>query len=235
MKYLLLLLLCFPFELPAQIERYLPTSTTGEVYNHQYYSFSYDETAEQAEWVIYLLTAEMVESTEKWRGAFEPDPLVKSETANDKDYSRSGFDRGHLAPASDMNFDSIAAIECYYYSNITPQEHTFNIGVWKKLENQVRRWAIDKDSIYIVTGPILALANNTIGSNKVVVPNAFYKIVYKPGKKPKMIAFIIPNQKSNLPIQEFAVPVDLIEKITGVDFFSGMTEKLEEKVRWIGW
>lgn len=181
----------------------------------------------------------MVNSTEQWKGKFTIDPVVETETADDKDYKHSGYDRGHLATASDMNFDSIAAIECYYYSNISPQEHSFNIGIWKKLENQVRRWAKEKDSIYIITGPILTYSDKTIGVNEVKVPNAFYKIIFQSGKKPKMIAFIIPNQKSDLPIQDFAVPVDLIEKNTGIDFFSSLPDdvenKLEAKVSCKGW
>lgn len=155
----------------------LPFSSTSDIVTHSGYSLSYNEEHEQANWVAYELTSaetiKVFERTDK----FLLDYKVKTFTANDKDYSGSGYDRGHLAPASDMGWSSTAMAESFCYSNISPQTASFNRGVWKRLENLIRSWAVEYQSIYIVTSGVLTEGLSTIGYNKVSVPNYFYKVI----------------------------------------------------------
>jgi endonuclease G len=67
--------------------------------------------------------------------------------------------------------------ESFYFSNMSPQVPSFNRGVWKKLEEKVRDWAVIYDSILVVTGPILASDLKKIGPNEVCVPKAYYKVI----------------------------------------------------------
>ncbi|MFN5333694.1 MAG: DNA/RNA non-specific endonuclease, partial [Bacteroidota bacterium] len=137
---------------------------------HTGFAFLYNEKHEQASWVAYQLTREETNSIYSRTNKFIPDPLVKSQTANDNDYLGSGYDRGHLAPASDMGWSATTMTESFYYSNMSPQVPSFNRGIWKKLEEQVRTWAIEYDTIYVVTGPVLKDSLPTIGKNKVSIP-----------------------------------------------------------------
>lgn len=217
--------------------QFLPLST-GEQVNHQYYILSYNEDTEQANWVLYKLTSDMLAGETERDGNFRNDPLVATKSASTKDYTNSGYDRGHLCPAADMKFNEKAMYESFYMSNISPQLPGFNRGIWKELETQVRDWARGKDSLYIVTGPIFDETVESIGTNKVRIPVAFYKILYGPEKK-EMIAFNMPNKASESPLETFTSTVDNLEEITGIDFFSqlpdNMEEQLESKVNTADW
>jgi len=119
-----------------------------------------------------------------------------------------------------MGWSAIAMKESFYYSDMSPQQPTFNRGIWKKLEELSRDWAIENDSICIVTGPVLTNALTTIGPNKVSVPKYYYKIILD-CSPPEFngIAFIIPNDASGLPLKNYAVSINSVEIITGINFF----------------
>ena len=218
----------------ATIKLEIPkTNPSDTIITHTGYSFVYNEKYEQANWVAYLLTKEKTTKLVERKNKFIPDPNVTTGTANNKDYATSGYDRGHLAPAADMGWSATAMAESFYYSNMSPQIPGFNRGIWKKLEEQVRSWAIENDSIYIVTGPVLTTSLPTIGANKIAVPQYFYKVILDYTRpKIKGIGFIIPNTSSKELLPYFAVTIDSVEKLTGIDFFSALPneqEKLIEK------
>ncbi|MEI7801972.1 MAG: DNA/RNA non-specific endonuclease [Bacteroidota bacterium] len=197
--------------------------------NHTAYSLSYNETHEQANWIAYELTSEETKKEFERTDKFLVDPLVKSKTANDKDYAGSGYDRGHLAPASDMGWSTTSMAESFYYSNMSPQEPGFNRGVWKKLEGLVRTWAVENNSIYIVTGPVLTPGLPTIGVNKVSVPKYYYKVILDYSQPSiKAIGFILPNSASNEPLKNYAVTVDSVENLTGINFFPLLPDDQEK-------
>jgi endonuclease G len=201
------------------------------VINHTGYSLVYSEPHEQAIWVAYELTKEETIKKFERTDKFLIDPQVKTKTANDKDYSGTGFDRGHLAPASDMAWSSTSMAESFYYSNMSPQSPSFNRGIWKRLEELVRTWANDNNSVYVVTGPVLSSDLQTIGANKVSVPNYFYKVILdynSPGIK--AIGFIIPNTGSKALLQNYAVSIDSVEALTGLDFFTSIPDEQEEAI-----
>lgn len=209
-------------------DSFIPISP-GEIIRHNYYILSYNEDTEQANWVYYKLTKQMTRGDAK-RTNFRMDPLVSTISASVSDYTNSGYDRGHLCPAADMKFSKDAMYESFYMSNVSPQVPGFNRGIWKKLENQVRNWVQNKDSLYVVTGPIFNDSTFTIiGDNKVKVPAYFYKVLYEPAHD-KMIAFILPNQPSGQPLENFTSTVDSLEMITNIDFFSQLQDELENQI-----
>ena len=195
------------------------------------YTLSYNEKHEQANWVAYELTATETKKTVERSNDFRPDEAVRTGSATNEDYQGSGYDRGHLAPAADMGWSEKAMEESFLYSNMSPQAPSFNRGIWKRLEEQVRQWAIDNQSIYIVTGPILTDNLPTIGIDKVSVPQYYYKVILdytKPGLKG--IGFILPNASSTLPLQSFAMPIDSVERKTGINFFSALPDEQEQTI-----
>lgn len=213
---------------------YLPTSTTGAVVQHKYYTLSYNERHEQAEWVAYVLTRERLQM--EWQDRpdlFEADPKVRSGSATLSAYRGSGYDRGHLVPAADMAFNTTAITETFYLSNISPQARDFNKGIWKELEELSRDWAVKFKKLYVVTGPILKDGGKgTIGTNEVTIPSAFYKVLLDlSSPDQKAIAFIVPNEVSYDPLFKYAVSIDEVEKQTGINFFPRLiTRDLEPEL-----
>lgn len=209
-------------EIPITKQKDIITIHTG-------YSLLYNETHEQAQWVAYVLTSEETKKLYERTDKFLIDPLIKSKTANDKDYSGSGYDRGHLAPASDMGWSSTTMAESFYYSNISPQLPGFNRGIWKKLESLVRTWAVENYSIYIITGPVLTAALPTIGANKVSIPKYYYKVILDYSQPiVKAIGFILPNNSSTESLKTFAISIDSVESFTGLDFFPLLPDEQEK-------
>lgn len=211
---------------------YLPTSTTKQVVKHHYYTLSYNEDKEQAEWVAYVLQPNQLQRIDRKRPFFIKDNKVKTQSADYHNYKNSGYDKGHLCPAADRRFSKQAFNETFLTSNISPQNHQFNAGIWNRLEQKTRYWTKKYGTLYIVTGGVLTDNNlPTIGREKVAVPKRFYKILldYKQPKI-KAIAFLIPNKDSDLPLYKFATSIDTIEQITGIDFFSALPDSIENKI-----
>ena len=212
-------------------EDFFPTSTTGEIVKHTYYAMSYNEKHEQPEWVAYELTKKNIQAKNvKRSGNFRPDPRVAKGSASKWDYKNSGYDRGHLVPAGDMNFNTKAMSETFYMSNMSPQIRNFNGGIWRELEENVRDWAYRNEHLYIVSGPVLTKPiREQIGDNKVSVPEEYYKVILDyTGREHKAIAFIMPNEKSNRRIMDYAVSIDEVEKATGIDFFPNLASSDEK-------
>ena len=208
---------------------FAPTSTTNAIYEHKGYTFSYDETHEQSEWVAYLLDDGKWKYSNLERPLFEQDPIVKTESAHWGNYKKSGYTKGHLCPAGDRKQTQELYKETFFTSNASPQLYDFNAGVWNRLENKVRYWAGKYDGIYVVTGGVLTEDLETIGKEDVSVPKYFYKVLLTKDKT-RMIAFLVPHEKSNKPLYEFVISVDELEQKTGIDFFPKLDDDLENKL-----
>ena len=225
MKKLFLLLVLLPLFAFAQQPK-----GKGVVVEHTYYSLSYIEEHEQPEWVYYLLTADMVKGEASRGDDFRPDAKVKTGSAELSDYKSSGYDRGHLCPAADMKQSDEAMSETFFMSNMSPQTPSFNRGVWARLEQKVRDWALADDSLYVVTGPVFIENIGAIGANKVTVLGFYYKVLYSP-KRNKMQAFLLPNRDGlKADWETYSVSVDLLEWLTGIDFYEAMADDVEAKL-----
>lgn len=210
---------------------FLPTTTTGVIVHHQYYALSYSEEHEQAEWVAYeLKKSDIIYSNHK-RPYFIDDPKVNTGSASWKNYIRSGYDRGHLCPAGDRRFSKKAFDETFYTSNISPQRNDFNAGLWNRLEQKTRYWAKKYDGLYIVTGGVLSPSLKSIGKEDVSVPEYFYKVLIdKSSGEYKAIGFLVPHKESDNALYTYVVPIDKIEKMTGIDFFPKLPDAIENKL-----
>ena len=219
---------------------FMHSTRRGKYYRHKHYTLSYSERDEQAEWVSYELTYDEVTNTSaKKEDYFNDDPIIETGSATYSDYSGTGYDRGHMAPSADFRFDKTAQIECYYMSNMSPQVHAFNAGLWNDLEFMTRYWARLYDRIYIVTGPLLTGKEQKLVKKKgdrtiktrVSIPTHHFKVVfdYSNKKHPKMIAFLMPNEKNvKGKIMDYAMTVRELEDKTGLDFFKNMPRKTQD-------
>ncbi len=209
----------------TEARNFIPDDDSNVVH-HSYYSLGYNPSLEVPNWVAYKLTEESLKvKNVKRANRFKVDNRAKGKSAKHSDYSHSGYTRGHMAPAGDMAFSNEAMQESFYMSNMTPQLRTFNGGVWRELEENVRDWAYDNDELYIVSGPIFyKKPDNYIGkSTKVAVPDAFFKAILDiEGNKKKSIGFIIPHEETDKHLREFAVTLDEIEAVTKLDLFADL-------------
>jgi endonuclease G, mitochondrial len=206
---------------------YPSTHDNGQKISHKGFTLQYNEPCEQAEWVMYVLTRRMVrEGHIKRHDHFREDPDISSGSSVPGDYQKSGYDKGHLCPAADMEWSEQTMDETFYMSNMSPQKPAFNRGIWKKLEEQVREWAVENDSLVVITGPVLTGHLKTIGKkNKVSVPLLYYKVVADISYPTyKIIAFVMKNENSDHSIYDYAVSADSVEKLTGIKFFPDVKE-----------
>lgn len=205
-----------------------PRGRYSQVIRHKGYTLSYNVQWRLPNWVGYELTAEETLGNIERTDWFDTDPEVKGVCPRHSDYTHSGYDRGHMAPAADMAWDKQAMVESFYMSNICPQVHGLNAGAWKQLENRVRTWAQEDSAIIIACGPIIGKTATTIGRNKITVPERFYKIVASPySPNPRGIAFIFNNEATDKPLYTYAVTIDSVERATGIDFLYNLPDSLE--------
>ncbi len=196
------------------------------------YSVSYNRDLKIPNWVAWHLTAEKLTGDAKRPSrAFHEDMDVPEPRATDADYVRSGYDRGHMLPAGDNKYSDEAMYQSFLLTNICPQDHGLNAGDWEELENACRKWARKYGDVYIVCGPLLYnQEHRTIGKNKVVVPEAFFKVVLCLKGTPKAIGFIYKNQDGDRPMGDYVNTVDEVERITGIDFFPSLPDDVEDRI-----
>lgn len=215
-------------------EAFLPAYKPSDlIVEHLGYTLCYSEKDEQAVWVAYELTASETKNRLRRSDNFREDPAIPTGSATPSDYQGSGYDRGHLAPAADMEWSKEVMSESFFMSNMSPQKPDLNRGKWKDLEEQVREWAVQNGALYVVTGPTLTQkALGTIGKNKVTVPASYYKVIVDLSEPEiKGVGFLMPNTALKESVASYAVPIDQIEKVTGLNFFpklSAQTEKVVE-------
>ncbi len=216
---------------PADHLRLGHPSREDALLEYKGFALGYREHDEQAAWVSYCLTkTELRASKTKRSEDFRRDPAVPSGSATLEDYKGSGYDRGHLAPAADMAFHARAMSESFLLSNMSPQHKSFNRGVWSRLEDQVREFARQRGKVWVVTGPVLDQPLEQVGPSQVSVPRAFFKVLYAPKPRPAMLGFLLPNAASSEPLRQFAVSVDSVEAVTGLDFFSRLPDAQERRL-----
>lgn len=215
------------------IDLEIPKGGKGEVITHTGYTLSYREEYEVPEWVAYELTRDevSVQAVDR-KDNFREDPMVSTKSASLQDYKKSGYDRGHMAPAADFRWSFDAMNDTFFLSNMCPQTHAFNAGIWSDLEEAVRSIAYEDERVYVVTGPVLTDGPyDTIGENKVAVPNYFYKVILDYTYPTiKAIGFVLPHENSKEPLSYFALTVDQVEEITGLDFFPLLPDDEEAKI-----
>jgi endonuclease G, mitochondrial len=218
-------------------EKGLPKVHEGEeVIVHPGHMLVYDERHEQSKWVAHIATPDLITGNLARIDSFLPDPQVKTGTAVTVDYWYSGYDRGHLVPSADMrwNFDALKAT--YLYSNVSPQKPELNRESWAQLEDWVRRYVnYSKSRVFVVTGPVLReglpIMEKPNRENDVSIPEYFYKVIADlDSDEPKGIAFIQANGVNEYPTISYAVPIDSVEALTGIDFFASLDEDVQARI-----
>lgn len=210
------------FGLPKADENLMLTSHSAMV-------IGFDGDLNIAKWVAHIITPDILTGTMSRTNDFRKDSLLRKATADKEDYWNSGFDRGHLAPSADFRWSRKALSESYFYTNMAPQRPELNREKWAEMEDKLRLYVSEyKEQIYVVTGGVLKKNLPTIGEHKIPVPELFYKVAIDiEGDEKKGIAFIMPNAKCELPVMSYAVSIDSVELLTGIDFFASLPDNEE--------
>jgi endonuclease G len=217
----------------------------GELVRHSAFVLSYDESHELSRWVAHMILKDVAEGRTTRTNDFRIDPLVSTGSTREEDfflksmneegeweYDGYGYDRGHLAPSADFRWNQKALSESYFYSNMTPQHPDFNRGAWAELESYLRGYVIENEvDIYVVTGPVLTddLREVERSVSNMSLPRFHYKVALDP-ENARAVGFLMPNEACPKPMEAYVVPIDDIEKMTGLDFFSGLEDEKETKL-----
>ncbi|MCM1029543.1 MAG: DNA/RNA non-specific endonuclease [Pseudoflavonifractor sp.] len=195
------------------------------------FSMSFNPKMHIPNWVAWELAADETNGSVPRYKSFVEDPSVAG-CAELYDYSYSGYDRGHMAPAADMKWDSQAMKESFMLTNMCPQAKELNTGAWRTLEERCRLWARRDSAIIIIAGPVLnPPPHEYIGDNRVAVPKSFFKVVLAPYARPmRAIAFIMPNGYVQGGMQRAVTTVDEVERITSLDFFASLPDSIENAI-----
>lgn len=207
------------------LDHFLPKTSCDQKINHRFYLICYSKKNRLALYSVHWLTSDLISGVQTRTNDYRGDPNLEWPVGA-RDYSGSGFDRGHLVPAADMKLSRSSMSETFYMSNMTPQRPSFNRGIWLSLERKIRSLVALKGSAYVVTAPLLSLGLPRL-KKEVSIPGSYYKLAYFPDAR-EMVAYLIPNfSQSGRNLSDFATSVDEIETLTGIDFFSQLPDYLE--------
>jgi endonuclease G len=208
------------------------TEEEREFVVHTGYVLSYREAYEQAEYVLYTIITNDTIKIERSNN-FKEDPTVSTRSASPKDYTKSGYDKGHLAPAADFSYSKVLMNESFYMSNMSPQTPNLNRGAWRLLEEYFRNLSKEFDKNYIITGPVLGKDSDSymykeIGSNKVKVPESYYKCgIFIKDDEIYTLAFILPNEIEGTDYTIYQCTIDDVETIINMNIFPELDEEYE--------
>ena len=195
------------------------------------YVVSYNQDTRMPNWVAWQLTAEHTDGELKRMNNFHEEENCPSPRATLQDYKGSGWSRGHMCPAGDNKWSRDAMYDSFSLVNVCPQDSKLNSGVWNSLEMDCRQWARQYGEVYIVCGPVLMKRQHeTIGPNKVVVPEAFFKVVLCMVGKPKAFGVVVRNNEGTKKRDLYYNSVDDVERLTGLDFFPSLPDDIEKVV-----
>ena len=209
----------------------IPKGVSNQVLNYQTIRVNFNPSLRIPNCVAYELTATMVDMADapghenRKSYNYARDGKVKGCPEN-WEYRGSGYSRGHMAPAMDMRWDKTAMAQCFYMTNMCPQDTKLNNDHWRVLEEKVHRWAKRDKRILVYTGPIMGKKPKMIGKNKqnIAVPDAFFKVLYAPDQG-RAIAFIYENRPCPGNISKYAVTVAEVERRTGLTFSSAIPKR----------
>lgn len=202
-----------------------------QLVDYEGFRLSFNKENKTPNWVAWELLGSETDGSEPRYNGFWQDPAVEG-CPSTSDYSRSGYDRGHLCPAADQKWSHQAMVDCFSLANMAPQDHSLNSGAWSTLEKKERQWAQRDSAIVIIAGPIYENTDTKrIGEAGVRVPGAFFKVIIAPYlDEPRGIGFVYPNMSSPGNMQDYVMTIDEVERLTGIDFFYNLPDDIEEKI-----
>ena len=217
--------------------------------NDQYginYSVEWDPQRKAQRWSAYQLDSRTLErSASRYQSdnnQYPHDPLLQNSLYLSQDcYWNSGFDHGHICPSADRLYSAEANYQTFFLTNMQPQYRAFNgndKSPWFRLETQVRSWANAQatETLYVVKGGTIedgqVLPNKVKG--EMLVPKYFFvALLLKNSQGYKAVGFWMEHKSSysqKLPLGDYAVNIEELQRLTGIDFFCNLPDDVEQRV-----
>lgn len=210
-----------------------PSVNDGILIERKAYVVAYNTENLIPNWVAWELTAEHADGPWPRDHHYYEDTSVAEPRCTIDDYHGIGeisLSKGHMCPAGDCKWDSVAMSETNLLTNICPQEKGLNSGMWNQIEQACRRWAVKYDIIYIICGPLLyRQEHTTIGKNHVVVPEAFFKVILRLGDNPACIGYVMKNGERGKK-RNYINSLAQVERITGYHFFPNLADSIRSQI-----
>ena len=210
----------------------IPSTLAAQIKEYTGFTVSFNKDNGTPNYVAWELLGKEVQTDIDRSDNFWQDKDIEG-CPTTKDYTGSGYDRGHMCPAADQKWSEQAMYDCFVMANMCPQDHKLNAGAWNTLEGKERQWAQRDSAVMIIAGPIYTDSDTEIfgKTNKVRVPSAFFKVLLAPYvENPRGIAFVYPNMTSPGNMEDYAISIDDLEKQLGYDFFPALPDNIEKKV-----
>lgn len=175
----------------------------------------------------YLSPIRLLEAKDEERNdKFHPEPAIPlNERAEVKDYTKSGYDKGHMAPNADFS-NQQSQFECFSMANMVPQNPNNNRGIWKKIEEAVRKHVISTNAmVFVVSGPIYD-KNPKMLNGRVAVPVKLWKAFYDINTK-QAGAFLVDNKAGTV---YKVISLNELKVLSGVDAFPALPAKIKNTV-----
>ncbi|KAJ3274941.1 nuclease [Terramyces sp. JEL0728] len=211
----------------------------SDILYREAYIASFNRQTRNPNWAAELITKENGHP-DRSKSHFKEDKSIPAKyRAKLSDYLRSGFDRGHLVPAADIKQSQEALDETFYLTNMSPQVVAFNRGYWAYFEAFCRSLVARFDDVRVITGPLYLprlkdgkkmVEYQVIGDSDVAVPTHFFKVILCTLHDTHYLAsFVLPNENidANEPLTAFKVPLDSVERASGLEFFQKVAKKLD--------
>ena len=191
---------------------------SGLIYsNHIFYDLGYSYEHNMALWSKYTLDSEKLENVvPRPKKRFILDENLPKRTITHDDYTKSGYDRGHLTPVDDLQYSYESASSTFVITNIVPMEKSFNRGIWQRLENYVSDFIEKYNEAVIVTGPIFEGNLSYMGKDfNIPIPTSFYKLLVS-DKCTEV--YIVQHKNSSDDLSIFKSDLETLQKKTGIEF-----------------
>jgi endonuclease G len=198
------------------------------LYPNEFYVVSFNYDTKIPNWAAYELTAADLKPKRKRNGKWRnPTSIPSTYIANNKDYKRTSYDKGHLVPSADMVRSSQAMQWTFSFANCAPQAAAFNRGAWEHLESDVRRWAKRRNHLVIYTGVFFTDRPTKFIGRKVAIPDMWYKVIYDPAKS-DAVCFVGKNSGETQEMEQ--IKIDKLEELTGLDFLDKLPADKQKKI-----
>ena len=218
MKKLTTIILILLISVNALFSLDVNITKSGLIYsNHIFYDLGYSYEHNMALWSKYTLDSEKLENVvPRPKKRFILDENLPKRTITHDDYTKSGYDRGHLTPVDDLQYSYESASSTFVITNIVPMEKSFNRGIWQRLENYVSDFIEKYNEAIIVTGPIFEGSLSYMGrDSNIPIPTSFYKLLVS-DKCTEV--YIVQHKNSSDDLSIFKSDLETLQKKTGIEF-----------------
>lgn len=190
----------------------------------------------QPAWTLQLIDATSSIDNVKRNDVFRPDQRIPEQfRAELKDFSGSGYDRGHMVSSADARGSKVANSETFLLSNMTMQHPKLNRGKWKELEQAIRDLAAREDvlEVYVVSGIMFDMATPFKMIDGIVIPHWYFKSVLAEDDRGnlKLWSFTLPNRECEHKLEEYIHETDEVEEWAGLELWNRLPGKKFAKLK----